>query len=91
MKIGELAAQASLVLSAIRYYKKLGLLPPAECPGGQRCPSPFLRNPGQLNLAYKPSFRVTPLESAFSNSLDLKSFRIPAYVKKRGVGDKWAN
>jgi MerR family redox-sensitive transcriptional activator SoxR len=36
MKIGELAAQAGLAPSAIRYYEKLGLLPPAERLGGQR-------------------------------------------------------
>jgi MerR family redox-sensitive transcriptional activator SoxR len=36
MKIGELAATAGLAPSAIRYYEKLGLLPPAERLGGQR-------------------------------------------------------
>ena len=36
MKIGQLAAQAGLAPSAIRYYEKLGLLPPAERIGGQR-------------------------------------------------------
>jgi MerR family redox-sensitive transcriptional activator SoxR len=36
MKIGELAAQAELAPSAIRYYEKLGLLPTAERIGGQR-------------------------------------------------------
>ncbi|MGC1484872.1 MAG: MerR family transcriptional regulator [Candidatus Acidiferrum sp.] len=36
MKIGELAAQAGLAPSAIRYYEKRGLLQPAERIGGQR-------------------------------------------------------
>jgi len=36
MKIGELAAQAGLAPSAIRYYEKMGLLRPAERTGGQR-------------------------------------------------------
>ncbi len=36
MKIGELAAQAGLAPSAIRYYEKLGLLPAAERTRGQR-------------------------------------------------------
>ena len=36
MKIGDLAAQAGLAPSAIRYYEKLGLLPLAERSGGQR-------------------------------------------------------
>lgn len=36
MKIGELAAQADLAPSAIRYYEKRGLLAPAERTGGQR-------------------------------------------------------
>ena len=36
MKIGELAAQADLAPSAIRYYEKVGLLAPAERIGGQR-------------------------------------------------------
>lgn len=36
MKIGNLAAQARLAPSAIRYYEKFGLLPRAERTGGQR-------------------------------------------------------
>ena len=36
MKTGELAAQADLAPSAIRYYEKVGLLAPAERIGGQR-------------------------------------------------------
>jgi MerR family transcriptional regulator, redox-sensitive transcriptional activator SoxR len=36
MKIGELAAQADLAPSSIRYYEKMGLLAPAERTGGQR-------------------------------------------------------
>jgi MerR family redox-sensitive transcriptional activator SoxR len=36
MRIGELAAQADLAPSAIRYYEKRGLLAPAERMGGQR-------------------------------------------------------
>jgi len=36
MKIGELAAQADLAPSAIRYYEKMGLLAAAERTGGQR-------------------------------------------------------
>lgn len=37
MKIGELAEQAGVAPSAIRYYEKLSLLPAAERTGGQRC------------------------------------------------------
>jgi MerR family redox-sensitive transcriptional activator SoxR len=36
MKIGELAQQAGLNASAIRYYEKAGLLSPAHRVGGQR-------------------------------------------------------
>lgn len=36
MKIGQLAAQSGVAASAIRYYEKLGLLPPAERMNGQR-------------------------------------------------------
>jgi MerR family redox-sensitive transcriptional activator SoxR len=36
MKIGELAARASLNASAIRYYEKLGLLAAPQRTGGQR-------------------------------------------------------
>ena len=36
MKIGQLAAQSGVVPSAIRYYEKLGLLPPADRFNGQR-------------------------------------------------------
>jgi MerR family transcriptional regulator, redox-sensitive transcriptional activator SoxR len=36
MKIGELAAQADLAPSAIRYYEKVGLLAPADRINGQR-------------------------------------------------------
>ena len=36
MKIGQLAGQSGVAASAIRYYEKLGLLPPAERINGQR-------------------------------------------------------
>lgn len=36
MKISELARQAGLQSSAIRYYEQIGLLPPPERTGGQR-------------------------------------------------------
>jgi len=36
MKIGELARQAGLNASAIRYYEKMGLLAPPQRLGGQR-------------------------------------------------------
>ena len=36
MKIGQLAAQAGLAASAIRYYEKLGLLPSPDRLSGQR-------------------------------------------------------
>jgi MerR family transcriptional regulator, redox-sensitive transcriptional activator SoxR len=36
MKIGQLAARAGVNASAIRYYEKLGLLPPPQRTGGQR-------------------------------------------------------
>jgi MerR family redox-sensitive transcriptional activator SoxR len=36
MKIGQLAARAAVNASAIRYYEKLGLLPPPQRSGGQR-------------------------------------------------------
>lgn len=36
MKIGQLAAQSGVATSAIRYYERIGLLPPAERTSGQR-------------------------------------------------------
>jgi MerR family redox-sensitive transcriptional activator SoxR len=36
MKIGQLAAQSGIAASAIRYYERIGLLPPAERASGQR-------------------------------------------------------
>lgn len=36
MKIGQLAAQSGIAASAIRYYERVGLLPPAERASGQR-------------------------------------------------------
>lgn len=36
MRIGELARQAGVNTSAIRYYERMGLLPAAERAGGQR-------------------------------------------------------
>jgi len=38
--IGELAAQASLRPSALRYYEQIGLIPPPERIGGQRAYPP---------------------------------------------------
>lgn len=36
LTIGQVAAQAGVTASAIRYYERIGLLPPAERVGGQR-------------------------------------------------------
>jgi len=40
LRIGELAAQASLRPSALRYYEQIGLIPPPERIGGQRAYPP---------------------------------------------------
>lgn len=78
MKIGQLAAQAGVNASAIRYYEKCGLLPPASRVGGQRrYPADALDRVLLIRLASDMDFTLAEIR------LFLSGFRESAPVSER--------
>src|SRR6266850_900724 len=70
MKIGELAARASLNASAIRYYEKLGLLAPPQRIGGQRrYPSDALQRVLLIRFATDMGFTLAEIKLLLSGLL----------------------
>src|SRR5882762_8072588 len=71
MKIGELAARASLNASAIRYYEKLGLLAPPQRIGGQRrYPSDALHRVLLIRFATDMGFTLAEIKLFLSGLRD---------------------
>src|SRR2546422_6166917 len=71
MKIGELAARASLSASAIRYYEKLGLLAPPQRIGGQRrYPSDALHRVLLIRFATDMGFTLAEIKLFLSGLRD---------------------
>ncbi len=71
MKIGELAARASLNASAIRYYEKLGLLAPPQRIGGQRrYPSDALQRVLLIRFATDMGFTLAEIKLFLSGLRD---------------------
>ena len=63
MRIGEVAAQAGLATSAIRYYERLGLLPPARRVNGRRVYGEDVR------------LRLVVIQGAIASGFTLKEIR----------------
>lgn len=63
MRIGEVAAQAGLATSAIRYYERLGLLPPARRHNGRRVYGEDVR------------VRLAVIQGAIASGFTLKEIR----------------
>src|SRR6266852_7303359 len=71
MKIGELAARASLNASAIRYYEKLSLLAPPQRTGGQRrYPSDALHRVLLIRFASDMGFTLAEIKLFLSGLRD---------------------
>src|SRR5882762_2089326 len=71
MKIGELAARASLNASAIRYYEKLGLLAAPQRIGGQRrYPSDALHRVLLIRFATDMGFTLVEIKLFLSGLRD---------------------
>ncbi|HEX9345061.1 MAG TPA: MerR family transcriptional regulator [Candidatus Acidoferrum sp.] len=71
MKIGELAARASLNASAIRYYEKMGLLAAPQRIGGQRrYPSDALHRVLLLRFATDMGFTLAEIKLFLSGLRD---------------------
>jgi MerR family redox-sensitive transcriptional activator SoxR len=79
MKIGQLAARASLNASAIRYYEKMGLLAPPQRLGGQRrYPSDALYRVLLIRFATDMGFTLAEIKLFLSGLRD-----------KAPVGPRW--
>ena len=92
MKIGELAARASLNASAIRYYEKLGLLAPPQRTGGQRrYPSDALHRVLLIRFATDMGFTLAEIKLFLSGLRDTTpvgpTFEYPTVVVFAGVTD----
>src|SRR5258708_7933687 len=71
MKIGELAARASLNASAIRYYEKMGLLAAPQRTGGQRrFPSDALSRVLLIRFATDMGFTLAEIKLFLSGLRD---------------------
>jgi MerR family redox-sensitive transcriptional activator SoxR len=59
LTIGEVARRAGVNASAIRYYERVGVLPPADRQGGQRrYPAETVRRLGAIGVAKQAGFTL---------------------------------
>ncbi len=66
MTIGEVARRASLRASAVRYYEKIGLLPPpARLRGQRRYASSVLEHLAVISVAKQAGFRIDEIKKLF--------------------------
>lgn len=71
LTIGEVARQAGIQASAIRYYESVGLLPPPERVNGRRCYDlSVLQRLGLILLARQAGFRISELQVLLTESAD---------------------
>jgi MerR family redox-sensitive transcriptional activator SoxR len=69
LTIGELARRAGVQTSAIRYYERVGLLPPPKRVNGRRrYPDQTLKRLGMIQLARQAGFRIRELQVLFAES-----------------------
>ena len=72
LSIGEVARRIGVQTSAIRYYERLGLLPPPKRVSGQRrYDMSVLQRLGLILLARKMGFRMRELQALFTDSADM--------------------
>ncbi len=71
LTIGEVARRARLQTSAIRYYERVGLLPPSKRVNGRRrYESSVFQRLGVIQLARRAGFRIGELQLLFAPSGD---------------------
>ncbi|WP_327676249.1 MerR family transcriptional regulator [Kitasatospora sp. NBC_00458] len=69
--IGELARQAGLRPSALRYYESLGLLPAARREGGRRVwPAATLRRIALIRMSQRAGFKLAEIRRLLDDSPD---------------------
>ncbi|TJY44155.1 MerR family transcriptional regulator [Cohnella pontilimi] len=93
LSIGDVADQSGVPASALRYYEKEGLLPPAERKGGQRRYSPdILFRIRVIKMAQQAGFQVneilTLLEGFDSNVPPSERWREMAQKKRMELEEK---
>jgi MerR family redox-sensitive transcriptional activator SoxR len=84
--IGEVAAQAGISVSALRYYERIGLLPAAEREQGRRrFPASTVRRLGTIAAAKRAGLSLAEIRSLLS-TLDggaLPRESLPALAERR--------
>ena len=67
--IGEIARRAGIQSSAIRYYERVGLLPPPKRVNGRRCyDASVLQRLRLIQLTRRVGFRISELQALFTES-----------------------
>jgi MerR family redox-sensitive transcriptional activator SoxR len=64
LAIGDIARQAGVATSAIRYYERIGLLPPSRrVSGKRRCDPSILQKLGVIRLAQQAGFTIAEIQT----------------------------
>ncbi len=85
LSIGEVATEAGVTVSAVRYYEREGLLPPAERVGGQRrFGGETIRRLGVIDTAKRAGFSLAEIR-ALLDSIDNGD---PAHRELRALAER---
>ena len=84
MRIGEVAAQAGVRVSLLRYYEEVGLLAPAERVNGQRRYDPSaLRRLAVIDVAQRAGLSLEEIRELVEHGNDPMNERLRALAERR--------
>ena len=84
MRIGEVAARAGVRVSLIRYYDRIGLLPPAERVSGQRrYDESALRRLAVIDVAQRAGLSLQEIKELLDHGNDPMSDRLRVLAERR--------
>jgi len=84
LRIGEVAAQAGINTSQIRYYERIGLLPPAERVSGQRRYEPaVLRRLAVIDVAQRAGLSLDEIRGLLDIGTDPLSARLQELAQNK--------
>ena len=84
LRIGEVAARAGVNTSLIRYYERIGLLPPAERVSGQRRYNPaILRRLAVIDVAQRAGLSLDEVRGVLDIGTDPLSDRLQELARNK--------
>jgi MerR family transcriptional regulator, redox-sensitive transcriptional activator SoxR len=84
LRIGEVAAQAGINTSQIRYYERIGLLPPAERVSGQRRYDPaILRRLAVIDVAQRAGLSLDEIAELLAIGTEPLSDRLHSLAQRK--------